>query len=154
MNINIDERVVIKKIMNEIGLDLNSEGYISDQDYNNMVVMEGKLLKYSFETPVPINRNIELYFDPLNNLQLMSNLFSYYLKKLEIYEDVYFPIYFSVKNDQFQNAIVVKNEMHSIQTSFYNNITLAYAEMIFIINGGSPLNLVDLDKKQFGYTRR
>ena len=140
--------------MNEIGLDLNHEGYVTDQDDMNMVVMEGKLLKYSFETPIPINRNIEIYFDPLNNLQLMSNLFSYLLKKLEIYENVYFPTYFSVKNELYQNALVVKNDYTTIQTAFYTNITLAYAEMMFIINGGSTIDLSQLDKKNLGNSRR
>lgn len=154
MNNIIDERSVIKKIMNEIGLDLNYEGYILDQDTNEVIFVDGKLLKYSFETPVPVNKNIEMYFDPINNLHLMSILFSYYLKKLEIYEDVYFSVYFSVKNELFQHAIVAKNEGHTIQTNFYNNITLAYAEMISIVTGGTPLDMFELDKKNFTCNRR
>lgn len=140
-----NESEIIRKLMYEIGLDINKYNIIIDQDTNQPIMMGGKFLKYSFNNKVKLDRDKDIYFNPLTNLNLMKNLFSYYLSKLEN-ENIYFPVYFLLPNEtRDKQCIVLRNGTYEIKSNYYKNIILAYLEIIFKIKGGN-IDFTYLDK--------
>lgn len=139
---------VIRELMYEVGLDLINNTII-DQDTNVALKFDNKLLKYSYDKHININKEKEMFFNPLTNLKLAISLFTHYLSKLERIEQIYFPTFFTIKGNDKKHAVVVKNHKISIQSNYYYNLTLAYISMIFKINDKDrDLSFLDYNMKE------
>lgn len=68
--------------LREIGLEVDANGHIVDEESGNPITMKGKYLKYNYG-PVKRTSREEINYDPLNNPKLMNMLFCYYSNKLE-----------------------------------------------------------------------
>lgn len=80
---NIDKVRVTQILMHEIGLDVDKNNNIVDQDNGQPIHFNGKELKYNLgERRSRMGRN-DIGFDPINDTKVMSHLFSFYLDKKE-----------------------------------------------------------------------
>lgn len=139
-----DKKSIINLVMSEIGLDINSNFNIVDQDSGMVLKYQNKNIKYSNNNYIKINKNTEVFFNILNNLDLTTHMFSYYLEKLNMCDGIYFPIYFITRDDHGRNALVVKNNDIKITTNYYNNLILPYIDMILRIgNNTTDLSAFD-----------
>ena len=137
---------LVYKLMNEIGLDIDDQNRIYDQDTGNVINFNQKTLVYNFHIEIRPNFN-ELLFDPICNRNIMVTLFSYYLKKLEMMENKYFMAFYQLENNTtHKKAIELKaNANEKIQSKFYANECLGYIELVFKLNNES------LDLSQFDF---
>ena len=141
-NINIPH-----KIFRTIGLDVDNSNKVIDQDTCRPIEFKGKSIKYTSDP----NRNLllaknDILFDPINNSKLMSNLFSYYLTKLEENEGVTFNSYYIKNGNEGRTALEVKNEDQKITSKFYNNDSMKYIDIILKLSGESDIDLSEYDK--------
>ena len=73
-----DLREMYYNLFLEIGLSVNAENYIYDQDTHTVLKFKDKYMKYSFNSEVYAGRN-DIVFDPSSNYNLMVMLFGYYM---------------------------------------------------------------------------
>lgn len=136
---------LVYKIMNEIGLDIDDQNRIYDQDTGNIINFNQKALVYNFHYDINPGFN-EILFDPINNRNIMVNLFSYYLKKLEVIENRYFMAFYQVENHNHKKAVEIKANVNEIiGSNYYANECLGYIELIFKLNN----ELLDLSSFDF-----
>lgn len=124
------------QIMCEIGLEIDNEMRVVDQDFGNVIMFKGKSLKASndpLREPF-IGRN-DIFFDPVNNFKLMSGLFQYYIQKLSNLEGRYFNIFYPVQLPSGKTYIEIKENMNPIRSGSYFNPCIAYIDLIFRLNG-------------------
>lgn len=130
-------------LMREIGLDIDSNQCIIDQDTGIPLEYNGKKIVYEgnrSKTSVP--------FDPLNNTKMMSHLFSYYTEKVAEEDGRYFSAFYQVNDSATKNHLEAKDESSGlvIKSEPYVNDTLKYADLILKING-VEMDLSKKDKK-------
>lgn len=126
------EKEIERKLLKHLGLDVNHDNYVIELDTGNVIAFSNKFLKYSYNYFISVNKDKEVYFNPIGNLELVVSLLSYYLNKLDEKEGIYYPVFFTIKDDtRIKNAVVIKNHLESVQTNFYNKINIAYIEAIF-----------------------
>jgi|GEM_PF-6340969 len=77
-------------VMSNIGLDVDSQFRVIDQDYCNIMIYEGKYLKCSYNNEEPMITNNDIHFELTKNTKLMEFIFSYFLYKLELTRQLYF----------------------------------------------------------------
>lgn len=82
----------IQEINNKIGLYINNNNEIVDQDTLIPLLYKGKKLKVS-DT---INYKKDVLYNPLYDEHMMKYLLFYYLQKLEVYNNQYFPINYPI----------------------------------------------------------
>lgn len=127
---------LLYQLMTEIGLEVDSEMRVVDQDDGNVIMFKGKSLKVSldqFRQPF-IGRN-DILFDPISNFKVMSNLFSYFIHKTSITEGRYFSIFYTVPLNNGRTYIEIKEDNEIIRSNAYINPCIAYIDLIFRING-------------------
>lgn len=152
-------------IMQEVGLDVDEYGYIIDQDNGSRLQFKGKYIKAS---EYPIGRN-DVKFDPLNNVNMMGNIFSYFTNKISEEEGRYVDIFYQnqpnknepgsmtvkVHNREFSNDCcefiedepVSSENVETIESKKYVNTALQYADLILSISGDPFTDLSGFDKK-------
>lgn len=129
---------LLYQLMTEIGLEVDSELRIVDQDDGNIIMFKGKSLKVSIDgirQPF-IGRN-DILFDPITNFKVMNNLFSYFIHKTSVDEGRYFSIFYPVNLPNGTTYIEIKEDNNIIRSNAYMNPCLAYIDLIFRINGES-----------------
>lgn len=133
-------------LMREIGLDVDINMCIIDQDTGIQLEYNGKKMVYQgnrSKTSVP--------FDPLNNTKMMSHLFSYYTEKVQAEDGRYFSIFYQVKDSDTKSHLEIKEDNGNIiKSESYTNDTLKYADLIFKINGEEK----DLSKEDKEMTKQ
>lgn len=136
-------------LIKEIGLDVDKNGFIIDQDYGNQIIINGKKLKYCIDNVLRINPVKEIEFNPMKNSKLMYKLFLYYLEKLNEYEDRYFPTFYSIpgKNNNYGkfSMCATENNGYTYETRYYYNECLRYLELILIIGGYTNIDFSNYD---------
>lgn len=149
MNDNIKN--IINQLFNEIGIAVDVEYRIIDQDFFKPLQINGKILKFGFTNEVDINPAYEIVFDPINDTKHTQMIFNYYLNKLKILGEIsgyrYIPILDQVTNKIYINLDIYNNEispkaniisqMQNIKnyTSHkYKLETLGYLDLIININ--------------------
>ena len=130
-------------LMREIGLDVDSNQCIIDQDTGMPLEYNGKKIVYEgnrSKTSIP--------FDPLNNTKMMSHLFSYYTEKVAEEDGRYFNMYYQVKDSDTKSHLEALDASSGtvLKSEPYTNDTLKYADLIFKING-VEMDLTKKDKK-------
>lgn len=133
-------------IMREIGLDVDINMCIVDQDTGIPLEYNGKKIVYQgnrSKTSIP--------FDPLNNTKMMSHLFSYYTEKVSEEDGRYFSVYYQVKDSDTKSHMEVKEDNGNIiKSEPYANDTIKYTDLILKING----EVRDLSKEDKELTKQ
>lgn len=138
-------------LFSEIGLGINNQQYLYDQDTQITIMFKDKYIKASIDgTPVYAGRN-DIVFEPSKNYTLMTRLFEYYLDKCQNSDDGdqlqgYIAHYIEDDSTGEKQRVVVKTVGRGeICSRFYFNIYLAYIDCIFRIAGyDADLNNFDI----------
>ena len=142
-------RQLTELLIKEIGLEVNENGYIIDQDYDNELIINGKKLRYCFNNVLKINPVKEIEFNPLQNSKLMYKLFLYYLEKLNMYDDRYFPTFYSIPgkgNNYGKFSMCAKeNNGYIFESKYYYNECLRYLDLILTIGGYTDIDFSQYD---------
>ena len=138
---------ISRKIFRAVGLDVDNANKVIDQDTCMPIEFKGKCIKYTSDP----NKNLllaknDILFDPINNPKLMSNLFGYYLTKLEETENTVFNSYYVKPGNEGRTAIELKSDSETITSKYYKNDSIKYMDMILRLNGESDINLNEYDK--------
>lgn len=147
MLMNDNEELLVYNVIQEIGLDLDENNNVVDQDFRNIVYFSGKKLKYNYHGQIAIiNNNTEIYMNLLHNPLLMQHLFYYYLEKEYVFEGKYFTLFYDVNSsDPNYSAIEIKNNEYTLTSKFYYNRCLRYIDLIFQISGEYNVDLTQYD---------
>lgn len=139
----MDKKDLIFDLLRQVGLCSDKHSFLVDEDYSTNVMMLGpKMVKYSYNNYVKIDRSKEVFYNPIENVKLMLNTFSFYMGKLSE-DDKYFNVYYVDKVDETY-SVVLEGDTGKYRTRFYNNLSLAYIEMIYLLNGHDQ-DLTSLD---------
>ena len=145
-----DIHEVFYDLFMEIGLAVDQNQYIYDQDTMQHIIFKDKYLKVSMcGEPVYPGRN-DIAFEPQGNYSLMSTLFGYYLDKAQKSEDGdiiggYIAHYIDDNEDKTKQRVVVRSATRGdISSNYYYNIHLAFIDCIFRIAGYS-VDLSNID---------
>jgi hypothetical protein len=144
-------------LFNEIGISVNNDGLLYDQDTGNLIAFNGKYIKASINgTPVYPGRN-DIVFEPQKNYQMLKCLYGLYIDKCTNSEDGdiiggYIADFIDDSDDKQKQRVVLRSsEKGDIASDFYFNIYLAYIDNIFRIAGYnvdlSAFDIVETDKK-------
>lgn len=135
-----------KIIMNEIGLTVDSQSKVLDQDSREYLRYKSKNMKYSSQSQVTLG-NKDIPFDPVSNKNIMSSLFDHFGRKIED-EGIYVSMYSERNTDDQKSSLEAKvnidGEDTVLTTKSYYNDSLKYVDMIMQLN--SPSSEVDLSK--------
>ena len=153
----LDMGEVFYDLFSEIGLAINSEQHLYDQDTMSPILFKEKYIKATIDNnPIYAGRN-EIVFDPAANYSLMSHLFGYYLDKAQNTDDGdilkgYIAHYVDDNPEKDKQMVAVKTVGRGIIGSeFYYNIYLAYIDCIFRISGYVPvLTQFDIKPEKWG----
>lgn len=122
-------------VMRKIGLDLDRQYNIIDQDTGIQLQLNGKLIKYYFGSEInnpDSNVDGDKILDSMRDSYLMNFLVAYYIGKLK-YEDPDLYIYsFHPINDRFseRTALEFKGSIN-LKTRFYYNDCLKFIEGLY-----------------------
>lgn len=130
-----------------IGLSVDANHNLIDQDYGTIVYLNGKNIKVKRGPVEPFIRKTDIYFDPLNNMKLMRSLFQYFINKIHDLDNRYFSVFFPVYGDNGAIAIEIKSETESFKSDYFHNESLRYMDLIFKISGYDHINLKQYDFK-------
>lgn len=129
------------ELFNEIGLGINTQQYLYDQDTQTVIMFKEKYIKASIDgQPIYAGRN-DIVFEPAKNYTLMTRLFEYYLDKCQNSDDGdilcgYIAHYIDDDETKEKQRVVVKTVGRGeISSEFYYNIYLAYIDCLFKIAG-------------------
>jgi hypothetical protein len=133
----------------EIGLSVNSNNYLYDQDTGIQIRYKDKYIK---ATVVPMDiyagKN-DIIFDPAHNYNLMTTLFGYFLDKESNNEEgdkIGFIAQFIDDNEtKDKQRLSVQTQRGLYASEFYNNLYLAFIEMIFTLSGNYLVDLSNFD---------
>lgn len=139
-------------LFSEIGLGINAQQYLYDQDTQVTITFKEKYIKASINgQPIYAGRN-DIVFEPAKNYTLMARLFEYYLDKCQQSDDGdllegYIAHYIDDDETKEKQRVVVKTVGRGeISSNYYFNIYLAYIDCLFKIAGYNA-NLTNFDIK-------
>lgn len=139
----------------ELGLGINGNSYLYDQDTDMPILFKEKYIKANINgAPLYQGRN-DIIFDPAKNYSLMDRLFGFYLDKCKNSDDGdilrgYIAHYIEDNPEKTKQRVVVKTVPIEqggrglIESDFYYNVYLAFIDCIFKIAGYAP-NLQNFD---------
>lgn len=132
---------VNKMIMEEIGLEIDSNNRIIDQDTGAAIAIKGMPVI----APGCYSRG-GMEFDPYNNRKLMQGLFGYFLDKVSDESDVDVRTYYDVEdgNNKGHLECVMSDDTKLVSKS-YNRDALKCIDIMSQLNGGSAPNLDKYD---------
>lgn len=135
-----------KVIMEDIGLTVDSNNRVMDQDTREYLSYRDKNMKFSSQNSVTLT-NQDIIFDPITDKAVMGSLFNHYLGKIEEEDGVYVALHYEQRSEDGKStALVAKVDNQEITTDYYKNDSLKYVEMIKRLNGDSDYNMKDYDK--------
>lgn len=155
--INILEDLVFH-LINEIGIGINTNGFIYDQDNGQEIYYQGKQIKASIDPRNPALEN-DLYglFDPVFDGKFMAMMLGYYLKKSEaqgliepismteqIAEIPYYNYLNPIKTRKTRVVVLCENH-REYNSNFYYQKGLKYSDMILRIGGNYNIDLSKFD---------
>lgn len=143
-------------VLREIGLDLDHQYNIVDQDTGIQLQINGKLIKYYFGTEVNPDSNVngDKILDAVRDSYLMNFLVAYYIEKVkEENPDLYIYSYHSI-NDKYypRTALEFKGSLNT-RTRFYYNDCLKFIEGLFRLTG-SDIDLTEYDMMIMEYDKK
>ncbi len=124
------------KLMMEIGLSVDNEHRLIDQDFGTFVFLNGKYIKAKLNGVEPFINRHTIYFDPVGNVKFMRHLFQYYMTKINKLDNKYFSVFYPIFNQENgTGCLEVKNENEYYKSEYYYNESLRYIDIIFRISG-------------------
>jgi len=127
------------KVMQEVGLEVDTNGNVVDQDTGVQFYFKNKPVKAE-----NVDRD-SILFDPLNNQNMMSKIFSYHTEKLHQEEGRYVGIYYSSGDRGEKSHIELKEGEGVIKSGSYYNDSIKLADLIMGLNGNKKVDFSDLD---------
>jgi hypothetical protein len=131
----------------EMGLFVNQQGYLQDQDTGIVIRYKDQFIKVSLNPNVPVyTGRTDVEFDPKKNFNLMATLMGYYIDKREHGEE---PIgyisqgIFDKKEEQL-HSVFIKSQSGLYESDLYHNSYLGFIDCIFKM-GGILTNLHPFD---------
>lgn len=137
------------QLLMEMGLGVDSNFNLIDQDFGTQIFFNSKNVKVIVNGVQPqLNMKTDILFDPLNNVQLMRNLFQYYIKKLES-EGTVFTVYYPVQGHiQGQAKVEIKDtQLMPYSSKYYFNECLRYIDLIMVLNEDENVDLTMFDAR-------
>lgn len=138
----------------EIGLSVNHDNYIYDQDSGIVLKYKDQYIKMNFNGDTYPGKN-DIVFDPSTNYNLIVVLFGYYIDKEQAngndieyiadFKEEENKRAFIPKGERFKQRLVVRTKKGDITTDYFYNLYLAYIQAIFIISGDDNLDLSNFD---------
>lgn len=131
---------IARSILGEIGLGLNNQHIVYDQDSNTIITVDGKAIAFTFipNTNFFYDTNNCILFDPFHDFKTISKLFSYYLDKEQRSGNISFvETYFIQENENKETCIVVKTQTEIYESAYYKNKCLKICDII--LKMGYPL---------------
>ena len=144
---------LIFALINEIGLSINGNNSLFDQDTGQVIYFGGKEIKCSINPNIPVYpSDIAVVFDPINDMKLMTTILGYYFEKERVMGE-YYPITYSFndRDKKKPSSIMVKLQTNDrgiieINSGAYNNKCLKLSDIILRM-GGQDCDLSNFDKK-------
>ena len=138
---------LIYALINEIGLSINENRDLYDQDSMIMIKYGNKPIKCSIDPNRPVyvtNQNSIL--DPISDGRIMNMFLSYYLEKERAYGNINSILFYSNEPDgrKGPSSITIKADSGEITSRLYNNKCLKFADIILRI-GGQDVDLSNFD---------
>ena len=150
-----DQREMYYELFLEIGLGINRDQYIYDQDTGIVLKFKEKHIKTNLNNNNVYAGNNDIVFDPSTNFNLIVTLFGYYIEKEQTNDnDIGYIAQFTEeeagkvfipKGERFKQRLVIRTKNGDIYTSYFYNLYLAYIEAIFIISGNNNYDLSNFD---------
>lgn len=131
------------KVLQEVGLEIDTNDRVIDQDNNSLVKFKGKTLKFNPDKKPLINRT-EIEFNPLENPNIMNYMMSYYVKKLEEEENRYIGMFFLTDTEDNGRAQCKENGKLVSSDLFFND-SVKYADLISKLNGNTSVDFSKYD---------
>lgn len=134
----------------EMGLSINNNGYLYDQDNGTTLMFKDKYIK---ATTIPVEiyaGKTDIVFNPAENFTLMNTLFCYYLDKYtsdeELSSEIKYIAHFIEDNpEKTMQRIAIRTANGDIFTSYYYNLYLGFIEAIFILSNNFSVDLSNFD---------
>lgn len=127
------------QLFTEIGLGINPQQYLFDQDTGIVIRFKDKYIKATINPgEVIYSGKTDIVFEPAKNYQLMVSLFGYYMdKEINSGESNIHYIAQFIEDDKTREKqrVVVRTATGDITSEFYRNIYLGYIEIIFNLSG-------------------
>lgn len=139
----MDERRVIQIIMHELGWDVNSRGFIIDQDTNIPILFNKKPIAY----PYINNTRGLILFEPLTNMKIMKYLFDYFLNEKYKEEGIYFSVFSTIPIGGKYYIEAKSSDGSAVRSLAYYNQLLGYADIMLQLSKAESSNLTHLDNK-------
>lgn len=136
-------------LFTEIGLGINSDQYLYDQDNGTVLRYKDKYLKATVQ-PVEIYAGkTDMIFDPAKNYNLIVSILGYYLDKEANNPEGdnigFIAQYIEDDGTKEKQRVVVKTRKGDYVSTFYHNIYLAYIEVIFLLADNFIVDLSNFD---------
>ena len=132
----------------EIGLSINGNDYLYDQDTEILLMYKDKYIKATtFPVPIYAGRN-DIVFDPSQNYNLMVSILGYYIDKesnSDSGDNIGFIAQYIEDNDIEMQRVVVKTKNGDYASQFYHNVFLGYIEVIFLLAHSFNVDLSNFD---------
>ena len=135
----------------ELGLGINQDQYLYDQDTGIALKCNDKYIKATFSNTPLYAGKTDIVFDPASNYKLMIFLFGYYLT---MNDDIHCIAHYMDdepgKNDiekgkRYRQRLCIRTSTGDIYTNYYYNQYLAYIEGIFLLSGNDEYDLSNFD---------
>lgn len=122
-----------RAITNEIGLELDSSGYIYLQgsDQSSPLQYNGKFLKYSFDEINPaFLGSVDIMLDMVNDVKMTESLFVMYLEISRLNGDFETLCYYTEYDDNKRSRVCVKTTKRTMYSDYFRNPCLKYGDFI------------------------
>lgn len=139
---------LVYEVLCQLGFSVDEETKtVINQDNDMPVLYDNMILRYSFDGPINIRDEKSIWFDIINNSNLMERLSKYYLKNQIEQEGIE-----TLKNTEFvdnfgkhgmRTVKMINGEKQEFVTSTYHNRALMFIEQILDYNSMYNLNQYD-----------
>lgn len=139
---------VIYELLNELGMSVSNENYIILQN-GTVLKFNGKDIRFSYKDRFMIDGKKEVWFDPVNNSEMIKNLYNHYT--ITHYHDTGNKIISTVEEQEktsFKLRLHISytdssNDKCEMNTQYYNNINIGYIQIML----RNVMDVTSLDNK-------
>lgn len=135
------ESFICKNIMSAMGYDIDSQGYIIDQDNFQRVKYKKKYLKHYDSQLIPVYHTNDIIFNPLSDRGLAEKLFTTFLAKEQEENGLYTKMYYPVQVGSKMMVEVIVENSGTIQSEQYTNVSFSYIELILSMSGSTNADM-------------
>lgn len=141
-------------LFSEIGLAINANQYLYDQDTMIELRYKNYFIKATVQPVEIYSGKSDILFNPSSNYDMMVYLFGYYISKESNSEDGdrirFISQYLEDTENREKQRLVVKTANGEFASQFYTNVYLAYIECIFLLSNSFAVDLSNFDTIEIG----